>query len=70
MIEYRDISFSTDGYVMYKGIVLSVTREQIFDYQSQTGLDGIMLVEWAYENNISVIRDKRIEEILSSINKI
>lgn len=65
MIEHRDISFSTDGYVICKGVKLSLTREQVLDYQSQTGLDAITMVEWSYNNNISIIRDRKLEELLS-----
>lgn len=67
MIEHRDISFSTDGYVICKGVKLPLTREQALDYQTQTGMDAITMVEWSYNNNISVIRDKRIDEILMKL---
>ena len=65
MIEHRDISFTKDGYVVCKGVKLTLTRENIMDYQAQTGMDAIEMVKWAYNNNISVIRDRKLEELLS-----
>lgn len=65
MIEHRDISFTTDGYVVCKGVKLTITRENVMDYQSQTGMDAIEMVRWAYNNSIQVIRDRKLEELLS-----
>lgn len=60
-----DISFDQDGYVIFKDVKLKITRENIYDYESQTGMDGYEMVIWAYNNSIPVIRNRKIDEILS-----
>lgn len=59
------IEFDEQGRVIFKGVVLSITRENIEDYVAQTGMDGYRLVLYSYNNSIPVLRDKKIEEILS-----
>lgn len=64
MIEHKDISFTNNGYVICKGVQLVLTRENIEDYKAQTGMDAIDMIEWTYNNTISVIRDRKLEELL------
>ena len=65
MDKYKDISFTSDGFFIYKGVKLQLTRENIQDYEIQTELSAIEIIEWTYNNSISVIRDKKLEELLS-----
>lgn len=60
-----DISFDQDGYIIFKGVKLKITRENISDYKLQTGMDVYEMVIWAYNNSIQVVRDRKIDEILS-----
>ena len=57
--------FSEDGLVVYKGVKLNLTRENVLDYRFQTGMNHIDLVEYQYRNSLQVIRDNKINEILN-----
>jgi hypothetical protein len=57
--------FSEDGLVVYKGVKLNLTRENVLDYRFQTGMNPIDLVEYQYRNSLQVIRDNKINEILN-----
>jgi hypothetical protein len=56
--------FSEDGLVVYKGVKLNLTRENVLDYRFQTGMNPIDLVEYQYRNSLQVIRDNKINKIL------
>ncbi len=51
--------------IYYKGVYTGLTREDVQDYIINTGMDPIDIVILFYNKNISVIRDKKIDEILS-----
>jgi len=63
--EIDKIEFDNQGRVIFKGILLSITRENIEDYVAQTGMDAMEMVKWAYNNSIPVVRDRKLEELLS-----
>lgn len=46
--EIDKIEFDNQGRVIFKGILLSITRENIEDYVAQTGMDAMDMVKWAY----------------------
>ena len=59
-----DLDF-IDGKVIYKGVDLGITRENIMDYQLQTGLDPKEWIEYLYNELIQVKRDNVLEKILN-----
>lgn len=63
--EMDKVSFDSDGFVYFKDVKLDITRETIMDYESQTGMDGFELVLWSYNNSLPILRDKKLEELLS-----
>lgn len=63
--EMDKVSFDSDGFVYFKDVKLDITRDTIMDYESQTGMDGFELVLWSYNNSLPVLRDKKLEELLS-----
>ena len=68
MINKDDITINEFGRFLYKGILITrITRELIEDLKSQVPdymdeVYNIILKE--YSENISVIRDKKIDDIL------
>jgi hypothetical protein len=56
---YDNIIYNEQHQVIYKGINLNITRENITDYQFQTGLDPVEMVENLYKQSLPVVRDKR-----------
>lgn len=63
MNENKDISWSGDK-IVWKGVELGITRENLQDWKAQTGMDPLIMVEWAYNNSLQVIRDKKLKDIL------
>jgi hypothetical protein len=63
MNENKDISWNGDK-IVCKGIELDITRENLLDWKAQTGMDPLLMVEWAYNNSLQVIRDKKLKDIL------
>ena len=57
------IKFDKDFKMIYKGVKLNITQEQIYDLQNQ-GLDPMYYIEKMYNERIDVIRDKKIDIIL------
>ena len=57
------IKFDKDFKMIYKGVKLNITQEQISDLQNQ-GLDTMYYIEKMYNERIDVIRDKKIDIIL------
>ncbi len=62
-LDEKDISWD-DLYLVYKGVKLPLTRENIEDYKFQTGMDPIDLIEYTYNSSLSVLRDKKLNELL------
>lgn len=65
MIDKKDIEFDNDGRIIVKGVALPLTRENLFDYEAQTGMDAIEMIEFTYNNCLSVVRERKIDEILN-----
>lgn len=59
-----DLDF-IDGKVIYKGVDIGITRENIMDYQLQTGLDPKEWIEYLYNESVQVKRDNALEKILN-----
>ncbi len=58
-----DISWN-EFYLVYKGVELPLTRENISDYQMQTGMSAKDLIEYMYRNSLVVLRDKKLKDLL------
>ena len=61
-------SIDNDGFVIYKGVKLSLTVEQLSDTRIITGLPSEKIVEFCYQREIVEIRDKKIDEIIKPLD--
>ena len=61
---HDNITYNEQHQVIYKGINLGITRENITDYQFQTGHDPVEMVENLYKQSLPVVRDKKLNQIL------
>ena len=59
-----DLDF-IEGKVIYKGVDLGITRENIMDYKFQTGLDPEEWIEYLYNESLQVKRDNTLKKILN-----
>ena len=57
-----------DGFVIYKGVKLSLTVEHLTDTKVITGLSSEKIVEFSYQREIVDIRDKKIDQIIKPLN--
>lgn len=57
------VEFDKNGMIIYKGVYIGISQEQIFDLQNY-GIDAINYIEQMYNERIDVIRDKKIDLIL------
>jgi hypothetical protein len=60
----NDIEINDNYQIVYKGVTLPITREMMTDYQFQTGMDANELILFTYNNSLSVIRDKKLNDLL------
>jgi hypothetical protein len=58
------ISLNVKDEIIYKGVNLGITRENLQDYKLQTGHDPEELILNLYKNIISVLRDEKLNQIL------
>ena len=65
MIDDKDIIFNDKQEVIYKGVNLGITRENIQDYQFQTGFDSDEWILNLYNKSIPVLRNKKLNQILN-----
>lgn len=65
MIDKKDIIFNDKHEVIYKGVNLGITRENIQDYQFQTGFDSDEWILNLYNNSIPVLRNEKLNQILN-----
>jgi hypothetical protein len=57
-----------DGFVIYKGVKLSLTVEHLTDTKVITGLSSEKIVEFSYQREIVDIRDKKIDQIIKPLD--
>jgi hypothetical protein len=62
------LKFEKDN-VIYNDVNTGLTRQNLFDYVSQTGFSSEELILLHYKNSLSELRDKQIEKILNEKNK-
>jgi len=65
MIDEKDIIFNNKHEIIYKGVNLGITRENIQDYQFQTGFDSKDWILNLYNNSTPVIRDRKLNDLLN-----
>jgi hypothetical protein len=65
MIDEKDIIFNDKHEVIYKGVNLGITMENIQDYQLQTGFDSKDWILNLYNNSTPVIRDRKLNDLLN-----
>ena len=63
-LDKNDISWE-DYNIVYKGIKLPLTLENIQDYKYQTGMDPDGLIIMTYENSTQFKRESKINQILN-----
>jgi hypothetical protein len=61
----NDISWDGNN-VVYKGVKLDLTKDNIQDYRMQTGMDPIDLIKYTYNNSLIVLRNNKINKILEN----
>ncbi len=60
----NDNDISWNGfYLVYKGVELPLTRENISDYQMQTGMSAKDLIEYTYKNSLVILRDEKLKQL-------
>ena len=64
LIDPKDCRWDYSDYLIYKGVALPITRENIEDYRFQTGMDPDEFILFTYNNMLSVKRDNKINQIL------
>jgi hypothetical protein len=62
------LKFEKDN-VIYNDVNTGLTRQNLFDYVSQTGFSSEELILLHYKNSLSRLRDKQLEKILNEKNK-
>ena len=63
-LDPNDIEINDDYQIVYKGVTLPITREMMTDYQFQTGMHANECILFTYNNSLSVIRDKKLNDLL------
>jgi|688.fasta_scaffold476687_2 hypothetical protein len=63
-LDPNDIEINDNYQIVYKGVTLPITREMMTDYQFQTGMDANEWILFTYNNSLSVIRDKKLNDLL------
>lgn len=61
-----DYRIDKDGFVVYKGVKLSLTVEHLSDTRIITGMSSEKIIEICYQIEIVDIRDKKIDEIIKN----
>jgi hypothetical protein len=57
-----------DGFVIYKGVKLSLTVEHLSDTRIITGVSSEKIIEFSYQKEIVDIRDKKIDGIIKPLD--
>ena len=63
-----DYRIDKDGFVVYKGVKLSLTVEHLSDTRIITGMSSEKIIEVCYQIEIVDIRDKKIDEIIKPLD--
>jgi hypothetical protein len=57
-----------DGFVVYKGVKLSLTVDQLSDTRIITGVPSEKIIEVCYQREIADIRNNKINEIIKPLD--
>ena len=63
-LDQNDVEINDDHQIVYKGVTLPITREMLTDYQFQTGMNANEWILFTYNNSLSVVRDKKLNDLL------
>ncbi len=66
MNKYTDTIYFEGSQLIYKGIKMNITPENIHDYKLWTGNDVMEMLESIYLSNIVEVRDSKIDTILDN----
>ena len=66
MNNYTDTIYFEGSQLIYKGIKMNITPENIQDYKLWTGNDVMEMLESIYLSNIVDVRDSKIDTILDN----
>ena len=64
LIDPKDCEWDNNDNIIYKGVTLPITRENIEDYRFQTAMDPDEYILFTYNRMLSVKRDNKINQIL------
>jgi hypothetical protein len=63
-----DYRIDKDGFVVYKGVKLSLTVEHLSDTRIITGMSSEKIIEICYQIEIVDIRNNKIDEIIKPLD--
>ena len=63
-ISENDCHIDNDNFVVCNNIRLNLTRENLSDFEMQTGVHRLELIKHHYLNSVVYQRDEKINEIL------
>jgi hypothetical protein len=63
-----DYRIDKDGFVVYKGVKLSLTVEHLSDTRIITGMSSEKIIEVCYQIEIVDIRNNKIDEIIKPLD--
>ncbi len=63
-LDQNDIEINQNDQIVYKGVNLKITRENVEHYRFQTGMDPNEWILFTYNNMLSVKRNGKINKIL------
>ena len=62
--ELFHIDINSKDEIIYKGVNLGITRDNLQDYKLQIGHDLEEMILNLYKNSITVLRDEKLNQIL------
>ena len=63
-----DYRIDKDGFVVYKGVKLSLTVEHLSDTRIITGMSSEKIIEICYQKEIVDIRNNKIDKIIKPLD--
>jgi len=63
-----DYRIDKDGFVVYKGVKLTLTVEHLSDTRIITGFSSERIIEICYQKEIVDIRNNKIDEIIKPLD--
>lgn len=63
-----DYSINKEGFVVFRGVKLSLTVEHLSDTRIITGFSSEKIIEISYQKEIVDIRNNKIDEIIKPLD--